>query len=181
MMFHPDLVRLTFICFVLVCVICFFPGSIHSNQVTDNRDVSDIDSIVKALYESITFKEGKAPDMDRMQLLFLMDSTFIRVSELRVDKMNREGFVSSFKKMIEEGLLKSFHESEISRKTLRYGRIAQVFSSYRKEMKNKDGLKLKCRGINSMQLFYDGKRWWISSILWMDETENNIIPKKFLH
>ena len=42
----------------------------------------------------------------------------------------------------------------------------------------KDNLEVKCRGINSIQLFFDGKRWWISSILWMDETGDNIIPEE---
>jgi len=40
--------------------------------------------------------------------------------------------------------------------------------------------KSMVRSINSIQLFHDGQRWWISSILWQDETEDNLILQKYL-
>jgi hypothetical protein len=36
------------------------------------------------------------------------------------------------------------------------------------------------RGINSIQLLNDGKRWWIVNIYWMQESEANPIPDKYL-
>jgi hypothetical protein len=36
------------------------------------------------------------------------------------------------------------------------------------------------RGINSIQLFNDGKRWWIVSIYWQQENANATIPEKYL-
>jgi hypothetical protein len=36
------------------------------------------------------------------------------------------------------------------------------------------------RGINSIQLMNDGKRWWIINIYWMQESEENPIPEKYL-
>jgi hypothetical protein len=35
------------------------------------------------------------------------------------------------------------------------------------------------RGINTIQLFSDGKRWWIVSILWQAEGKEKI-PEKYL-
>ena len=32
------------------------------------------------------------------------------------------------------------------------------------------------RGINSIQLVNDGKRWWIASVAWDTEREDNPIP-----
>ena len=166
---------------ILCFVFLFSPGLVLPEQKISNRDVSEINAIVTALYESITFKKGTMPDLDRMKSLFTEKSEFIRVSKSRVDRMDTESFVSSFKKRIEEGSLVSFYESEISRKTLEYGRIAHVFSSYLKRMKGRENVDVKSRGINSIQLFHDGKRWWICSILWMDETGDNPIPEDFLH
>lgn len=36
------------------------------------------------------------------------------------------------------------------------------------------------RGINSIQLMNDGKRWWIVTIFWQGEDEKNPLPEKYL-
>jgi hypothetical protein len=36
------------------------------------------------------------------------------------------------------------------------------------------------RGINSFQLFNDGKRWWILSVYWQHESAEHAIPQKYL-
>jgi hypothetical protein len=36
------------------------------------------------------------------------------------------------------------------------------------------------RGINSVQLFNDGRRWWIVSIYWQQENARAPIPEKYL-
>jgi len=36
------------------------------------------------------------------------------------------------------------------------------------------------RGINSIQLFYDGARWWIMSICWQQESARDPIQEKYL-
>jgi hypothetical protein len=35
------------------------------------------------------------------------------------------------------------------------------------------------RGINSIQLFNDGSRWWILSIYWQQESPQHAIPEKY--
>ena len=36
------------------------------------------------------------------------------------------------------------------------------------------------RGINSIELFWDGKRWWIVTIFWQGEGPDNPLPEKYL-
>jgi hypothetical protein len=36
------------------------------------------------------------------------------------------------------------------------------------------------RGINSIQLLNDGKRWWIMTIYWQGETPETPLPKEYL-
>jgi hypothetical protein len=36
------------------------------------------------------------------------------------------------------------------------------------------------RGINSIQLFYDGHRWWIVSIYWQHESPQHPVPENYL-
>ena len=67
-----------------------------------------------------------------------------------------------------------FFESAIVNRVQKFGNIAQVFSSY--ESRNAPNEKPFARGINSIQLFYDGSRWWILSILWDEESPTNPLP-----
>lgn len=180
-------------------VLCFFVScqdqttlevpDITEDQVTstddaptltaNHMDVSSIDSLVNALYESITFPEGEEPDLERFKSLFIKDSPFIRITSDGPNTMDLDSFVSSLNERVESDALKSFYEAEISRKIHSYGGIAHVFSTYKKGVNTADPRSLD-RGINSIQLFHDGKRWWACSITWEDERDDSPIPDKYL-
>ena len=151
----------------------------QSSMQADQTDVSSIDNIVKAIYEAITLSESEKPDMDRLRDLFTPQAVLIRVTPDQVIEMDPASFILYFSERIRTGALKSFYEAEISRKTHLYGSIAQVWSTYKKGINTEDPESFG-RGINSIQLYYDGIRWWISSILWEDETSDNPIPEKYL-
>ena len=36
------------------------------------------------------------------------------------------------------------------------------------------------RGVNTIQLLHDQDRWWVLSIAWSEEDEDNPIPEKYL-
>jgi hypothetical protein len=36
------------------------------------------------------------------------------------------------------------------------------------------------RGVNGLQIYWDGKRYWIASVMWDDEREGNPIPAELL-
>jgi hypothetical protein len=73
---------------------------------------------------------------------------------------------------------RGFYESEIHRETQQFGQIAHVFSTYESRIKP-DGPVI-ARGINSLELFNDGKRWWVLSVQWDEEREGLKIPEKWL-
>jgi hypothetical protein len=72
-----------------------------------------------------------------------------------------------------------FHEREVARHVDQYGNIAQVFSTYASFHKSDDKDPFM-RGINSFQLFNDGKRWWVVTIYWQAETKEVPIPAEYL-
>jgi hypothetical protein len=45
---------------------------------------------------------------------------------------------------------------------------------------NADDPKPFVRGINSIQLFYEGSRWWIVSIYWQPESPEHPVPENYL-
>jgi hypothetical protein len=68
----------------------------------------------------------------------------------------------------------SFFESAITNRIQKFGNIAQVFSSYASRIAPNE--QPFARGVNSIQLFNDGNRWWVISILWDEESPGNLLP-----
>jgi hypothetical protein len=145
-------------------------------------DVASIDSIMKAVYEVISGDAGQKRDWDRFRSLFHKDAKLIPsgknpqtgVSGARF--LTPEDYITRSGPVLERD---GFHERELARRVDQYGNIAQVFSTYVSFRKSDDKVPFM-RGINSFQLFNDGKRWWVVNIFWLAETPENPIPKEYL-
>ena len=72
---------------------------------------------------------------------------------------------------------RGFRERELARRTERFGHLAQVFSTYEGTVAA-GGAPI--RGINSIQLMHDGRRWWIVSLAWAPETASQPLPQAYL-
>jgi len=142
------------------------------------EDVKSMDAILVAVYDVIS---GPAGDRDwrRFRSLFLPEARFTDAGKAPdgsslVIAWGVEEFIRDAKTVFAK---EPFYEKAIVNKADVYGNVAQVFSSY--ESRHAAGEKPFQRGINSIQLFYDGKRWWVLSILWDSEREGNPLPAKF--
>jgi hypothetical protein len=72
-----------------------------------------------------------------------------------------------------------FFEREAARTTETFGQIVHVFSTYESRYAASDAKPFQ-RGINSIQLYNDGKRWWIVNLLWRAEDERLPLPERYL-
>lgn len=72
----------------------------------------------------------------------------------------------------------AFYETELAHRSEQFGHIMHVFSTY--ESRRSPEAAPFSRGINSIQLYHDGTRWWIVSVLWDGERKDNPIPEKYL-
>ena len=144
------------------------------------EDVSSIDGIIKAYYEVISGPAGQPRQWSRDRTLYIPDIRFVSMSEDKsghplANIASHQQFVdASNPSVVKEG----FYESEIRRVTEKFGNIAHVFSTY--ESRTKADGPVIARGINSIELFYDGKRWWIASAIWDDERPDNPLPPTYL-
>ena len=144
-------------------------------------DVATMDSIIAAVYDVISGPAGKKRDWDRMRSLFIPGARLIPTGPrtaggygsrvLTVDEYIERG--SAF--LEKEG----FFERETARVTEQFGQIAHAFSTYESKHAADDAKPFQ-RGINSMQLMNDGKRWWIVTIFWQGEDEKTPLPEKYL-
>jgi hypothetical protein len=55
--------------------------------------------------------------------------------------------------------------------------VATVTCGY----EGREGPKVTERGVDIFQLYNDGTRWWILSVVWDKEEPNNPIPAELLH
>jgi hypothetical protein len=143
-------------------------------------DVATLDGIIKAYYDVVTVQKGGKISFERDSLLHISNAS---VGMARKDKNGKLTLklisLKEFHKNSDAMLEKDgFYEKEISRKVEQYGSIYHVWSTY--EARNTTDGPLLERGINSIQLFFDGARFWILSWVFDNETNGNEIPKKYL-
>jgi hypothetical protein len=144
------------------------------------EDVSSIDGMMKAFYEVISGPAGQPRQWSRDRTLYIPGVWFVAMKE--DGKHNPQSLVMSHQQMVDrfdsELVDKGFFEGEIHRRTERFGNIAHILSTY--ESRNtKDGPVMD-RGVNSIDLFWDGQRWWIAGAIWDEERSDNPIPKELL-
>jgi hypothetical protein len=143
-------------------------------------DVASMDAILAALYDVISGPAGQARDWNRFRSLFAPGARLIPTArtpegQSRITVTDPEGYITRSSAALSQG----FFEKEISRKVDRFGAVTHVFSTYESRRKA-DDTELLTRGINSIQLFNDGTRWWIVSIYWQGERPDAPIPAEYL-
>lgn len=145
-------------------------------------DGSSVDAIVAGLYASVSHGPEYEPNWDRLRQLFLPGAIVVppkpRNAET-VQSLSVEEFVDRIRASIagrrQAGEPLGFTEREISRRADCFGRMCQVFSTYEILRAPSDPASFS-RGIHSIQLLDDGRRWWIASMIWDTERPDNPIP-----
>ena len=147
----------------------------------DPKDVASMDSIVAALYDVISGPAGQKRNWDRFRSLFVPGARLIptgrRPSGEVVSRVRTpEEYIQGSQTLLEQN---GFFEREISRRVEKFGNIVHIFSTYEARHKA-DEEKPFMRGINSIQLMNDGKRWWIVTVFWQAEDATTPLPAEYL-
>ena len=145
------------------------------------KDVASQDAILAALYDVISGPAGKQRDWNRFRSLFTAGARLIPTGvspdgKARIRTMSPDEYATATGSRLEQS---GFFEKEISRTAETYGNVTQAFSTYESRHAAVDE-KPFARGINSIQLFNDGTRWWVVTIYWDSERPGNEIPARFL-
>lgn len=168
---------------ILSIVVVFFLAQsfVTAQQKTPFGDeVGTLDGIIKAYYETVTVKKGEKISFVRDSFLHAPNALVgmarkDKSGKLQLQLITLKEFHKNSDAMLEKD---GFYEKEISRKVENYGSIYHVWSTY--EARNVADGPLLERGINSIQLFFDGARFWILSWVFDNEGNGNPIPKKYL-
>jgi hypothetical protein len=178
----------------LVCVVALLGGvvsaasqdhpKVHVDRPTipaRPEDVSTIEGIVKASYETISGGVGVARQWGRDRTLYDPFMRFVSLSkDPKTGKITRSsGSEQDYADHADAYFVKvGFTEHEMAHEIHGFGNVATVLSSY--EGKETATNKPTDRGVNIFQLYNDGKRWWILSMTWDEERPDNPLPTVLL-
>ena len=147
----------------------------------DPKDVSSPEAAVLADYESISGGVGVARNWGRDNSLMDPQARFVDVQTdpktgaITAKSISEQEFADRSDASSVKG---GFTEHELAHVTHRFGNVATVLSSYEGKLSTTG--KVVARGVNIYQLYFDGKRWWILSIVWEEERPDNPIPAELL-
>ncbi len=163
----------------LTAVLLFVMVNIPSNAQPRPRaeDVTTLDGIMKAYYEIVSGPAGSIPDRERDLSIHIPDAQVIIMRDdgtgnVIPNRMTISGFHDQMGGERKTG----FFEYEIHRETQQYGAMTHVWSTY--EWKTEEDGPVGGRGINSIQLYHDGNRWWIAAEIF--DTRNKPVPPEYL-
>lgn len=164
----------------LLAFACLFFVQVSSAQSKDySKDVASVDAIITALYDVISGDPGTDRDWDRFRNLFKPETRLFPTrkspqGELTLQALSPEEYVTLFSSRIATG----FFERELHRVTETFGTVTHAFSTY--ETREKKGGPATNRGINSIQIFNDGKRFYVINIFWCAESMGFLLPDKYV-
>jgi hypothetical protein len=150
-------------------------------RIGNPADVNSIDAIIAAVYDVISGPAGRKRDWDRMRSLFVPGARLIPTGPRQAGGygarvLTVDDYIERASGLFEK---EGFFEREAARRTEEFGQIAHVFSTYESRHAPDDAKPFQ-RGINSIQLMNDGKRWWVVTIFWQGEDEKHLLPEKYL-
>lgn len=165
-----------------LCCLCFIHVQAQDTLDVFATAVKTLDSTITNFYKSISTEKDSTRQWDKFKYLFKPDAKLIVTSKTKEDSLFRVRYMdvnnyieNSGEWMLENG----FIEREINREVNQFGNIAHVFSTFEAYHSSEEAQPFM-RGINSIQLLYDNRRWWIINVYWTLETKKQPIPKYYL-
>ena len=161
---------------VLILLI-LFASATRAQEYPLAGDVSTIDGIIKAYYEVVSGPAGAPRQIERDKSLHHPDALVVIIQgegDGVANVTDLAGYHEGASATVETG----FFEYEISRQMQRRGAVAHVWSTY--ETRAEENGPVTGRGINSIQLYWDGKRWWITSWIFDGRPNAPEVPPEYL-
>jgi hypothetical protein len=151
------------------------------SPVANPADVRSLDGIIAALYDVISGPAGAPRDWGRFQSLFAPGARMTAIRHAKDGTTTVQMHTTAEYQDLAGRYFaaKPFFEREIGRHVERFNALTHVFTAY-ESTTDREHLKPFERGVNSLELLDDGKRWWIVSIAWDSADDAHPIPPELL-
>ncbi|MCX6169318.1 MAG: GNAT family N-acetyltransferase [Ignavibacteriales bacterium] len=133
-----------------------------------STDKVSIDDITKSFFGIFTNKNNNKPDWNLFNSLCIPEIIITCKTGMKEIVYNLESFIEPRKKILSDGTLREFEETEKSGETKIINNIAQRYSEYRK-CGILDGKLFDQKGNKLFQFVKTTYGWKISSVIWEDE------------
>jgi hypothetical protein len=141
------------------------------------EDVSTLDGIIRAYYEVVSGPAGQPRQVARDHSLHHPDALVaITGQNASGEPTIRTMTLAEYHEGSGEPAV-GFYEQETHRQVQSFGSVTHVWSTY--EWRREPSGAVQGRGINSIQLYFDGRRWWITSWIFDSERPDNPIPPEY--
>ena len=145
------------------------------------EDVSTIDGMVRAYYEVVSGPAEKKREWGRDATLYVPGIRFLIFHEDKngrtsVRTLTHQEFVDESEAAMSG---RAFYEREVHRIAHRAGNVAHVLCTA--EQKSSPDGAVQGRSIDSLEMYFDGSRWWITNAnIWEVEGPGRPLPQEFL-
>ena len=135
--------------------------------------------LVEALYDRVSFGPGPEPDWEMFRDVFLEDAIIVfspsRTQPMR--PMSVDGFIQDWKDFFRDAELeqRGFQETIAGMEVTEFGGLAHVFVVFEPRIGLEEPPR-SIRGLDSIELAWDGERWWIAAITTDFEGPGKTIP-----
>ena len=138
-------------------------------------EAGTVDALMKNLYGYISGPAGQKRDVPKIRALFHPECRFV-ITGNHPEKgaIVRTFSVEEFLQRAVPNWEKGFFEQETKRETRAWGNMASIWTTYQSRHAA-DG-EVVMRGINNLQLQWDGKRWWVMNIQFQNEDAGTKLP-----
>ncbi|MFZ6873835.1 hypothetical protein ACO0LF_17405 [Undibacterium sp. Di27W] len=138
-------------------------------------DVSSIDGIMHAYYDVVSGPANTPRNVARDLSLHHPRAQIFPLLHDKNDKPSLLAFsIQEFHAWSKPVYDAGFYEREIKREVKSFGNSIHIWSTY-ETRQTPDGA-VTSRGINNIQLYFDGQRYWILSETWDSESPHNPLP-----
>ncbi|MBZ4418729.1 nuclear transport factor 2 family protein [Myxococcus sp. RHSTA-1-4] len=157
-------------------------AALQAHPAARPEDVGSIPALTAALYDVISGPAGRARDWQRFRSLFYPGAQMVPVRRAKpgaagpgIAPITPNDYATWGEDFFKTH---AFYEKETHRQVAGYGDLVNVLSAY--EIRESSDGPVTARGVNSLQLVFDGQRWWVLNIAWTDEkTAGTPVPKDF--
>ncbi len=155
------------------------PATAQQEPSAYQADVATLDAIIEAFYEVVSGPAGEPADRERDEFIH-HPAALIGIPALddHGRPILRMITLSQYHDASGGPRARPFYEYEVNRIVHRFGRVAHVWSTYASS--RTPGGEPFARGINSIELYWDGARWWVTSWSFDQEREGLAIPSEYL-
>lgn len=135
--------------------------------------------LVEALYGMVSFGPGPEPDWEMFRDVFLEEAVivFSPRGDQPMRVMTVDGFIQDWKDFFRDARLedRGFYETIAGLKVDEFGGLAHAWVIF--EPRIGDALPdPQIRGLDSIELSFDGQRWWVAAITTDFEAPGQTIP-----